>query len=162
MESTLVKAVNFLAFRLRIQPSNTLLSFQIGDLGAGYALLRAGRVFNNEQWWACGLDFLGKRAGSVLANAEIIRNAGMLTGAAGAALVFNKIHALTGNILFEAAAELCFAMILPLHKSCADSQYLKDAVPELCFSTGRLGAGAVLIKWLHQHELDFDPLLWLI
>lgn len=162
VESTLVKAVNFLDFRLRLQQPSSLLSFQMGDLGAGYALLRAGKVFSKDQWCACGLEFLGQRAGSCLANAESIRNAGMLTGAAGAALAFNKIHALTGNTLFEAAAELCFAMVLPLYQPYTPDQFHRDAVSELCFTTGSLGVGAGLIKWLHRHKLDLDPLLWLI
>jgi hypothetical protein len=137
------------------------LSFQMGDLGVGYAMLRAGQVLENNVWCESGLDILGKRAGFCLANEATIQCASILAGAAGAALAFEKIYELTGNALFAAAAELSFARLVPLYEK-EFSGIRADTDSTLCLGTGIAGVGTALIKSLHRSERDYNHLLWLI
>lgn len=158
----LSKAVSFLTHRLMLQPASKLVSFQMGDLGIGYAMLRVGQVFDNHLWCESGLEVLGRRAGFCLASSEAVKHAGILTGASGAAMAFDKIYRLTGNDLFGVTAEMCFNLQLSLyleHKPEKTRRYTDSA---LCFGTGSVGVGVGLIKSLHRDEIDFDPLLWLV
>lgn len=163
VSSILGKAIHYISYQVTTQPqTSTLLSFPMGDLGIGYAMLRAGQVFENKTWRDCGLDLLGKRAGFCLANADTLQSAGILTGAAGAALAFDKIYELTENALFSAAADLCFSVLLPLYYQGCDDGTLADRDSGLCFGTGIAGVGAALIRSVHRCEPGFDHLVWLI
>lgn len=156
------KAIHFLYDQFKIKPISNLLSHQLGDLGIGYSMLRAGQVFEDNLWYNHGLDLLGQRAGYCLANADTVQYSAMLTGAAGAAIAFDKIYAMTANPLFQAAAQLCFARLLPLYQHEYADKRLLNMPSGLCFGTGLAGVGAALIKFLHRDKLDFDQLLWLI
>jgi len=156
------KAIDFLFGQFKMQPqSGNLLSFQMGDLGIGYAMLRAGQVFENSVWCESGLDLLGRRAGFCLANEAAMKCCSILTGAAGAAMAFEKIYQLTGTALFGAAAELCFARLVPLYEK-GRANILVDRDSTLCFGTGIAGVGTALIKSLHRNDRDYAHLLWMI
>jgi lantibiotic modifying enzyme len=156
------KAVNFLSFQLKHQPFSNLLSVHLGDLGTGYALLRAGQTFENEHWQASALEILGKRAGTYLANGASTEPAGILTGVAGAAIAFDKVFSLTGNQLFSAAADLSYTAILSSLQDQPTGHISKSSRCDLCFGTGLSGIGSSLIKMLHRENIRCGHHLWLI
>lgn len=83
-------------------------SFQDGDLGIGYALLRAGQVFHNAIFSDKGEQILERCAYVFLDKNKWVPDSGMLNGASGGGLVFEKAYRLTGNDLFNQTAESCF------------------------------------------------------
>lgn len=158
----LVKAINYLLSQHKHQVSTDLLSVQMGDLGTGYALLRAGQTFGNDSWQNAGLEILGARAGKTLTLAGADFPLGILNGAAGAAIVFEKIHALTANPLFDHAAQRSYKALLSVEISSDAEQTVPYSQNELSFGTGISGIGATMIQMLHPQNINLQPLLWLL
>lgn len=135
------------------------ICFQDGDLGIGYALLRAGMVFNNRVHSEKGKQILEQCAKVLLSERQRPIDISMLDGFSGAALVFEKAHQLTYNKLYNDATQFCFQTVLEYD--------IRDDVwplvpPDLSFMKGISGAGAGLIKALMPDKIDFAELLWLI
>lgn len=158
----LVKAIYFLLSQQRHQATTDLLSVQIGDLGIGYALLRAGQAFKNASWQSVGLQILGARAGKTLTIQGSDLPLGILNGAAGAATIFEKIYALTANPLFTYAAERSYNALLSAPLPSDAGHPSSSSGIELSFATGVSGIGAALIQMLHPQKVNLQPLLWLI
>nr|WP_295924384.1 lanthionine synthetase LanC family protein [uncultured Dyadobacter sp.] len=135
------------------------ICFQEGDLGIGYALLRAGLVFNNRAHSEKGKQILEQCADVLLNERQRPIDISMLDGFSGAALVFEKAHQLTCNELYNDATQFCFQAVLEYD--------LREDIwplvpPDLSFMKGISGAGAGLIKALIPDKIDFAELLWLI
>lgn len=158
----LINATGFLLSQQKHQTTTDMLSVQAGDLGIGYALLRAGQTLKNNSWQSVGLQILGARAGKILTIQDTELPLGMLNGAAGAAVVFEKIYALTANPLFIHAAEHSYrALLLAQVPSDTGPEFLFPRT-ELSFATGISGIGAALIQMLYPQRVNLQPLLWLL
>nr|WP_295924674.1 lanthionine synthetase LanC family protein [uncultured Dyadobacter sp.] len=162
VSGVLFKAIEFLLSQHKHQVSTDLLSVQMGDLGTGYALLRAGQTFGNDSWQNAGLQILGARAGKTLTLAGADLPLGILNGAAGAAIVFKKIHALTANPLFDHAAQRSYKALLSMEIPSEADQKIPFSQTELSFGTGISGIGATMIQMLHPQKINLQPLLWLL
>lgn len=137
-----------------------IICFQDGDLGIGYALLRAGQVLNRPLYSEKGEQILEQCANALVHQNRRLPNSSMLNGSAGAALVFEKAYQLTDKDLFNGAAEFCFRSILEFDAEQGDILPLPQ--PDLSFMKGISGTGAGLIKALGRDRIDFGELLWLI
>jgi hypothetical protein len=144
----------------RLKSSKKLLCFQDGDLGIGYALLRTGQVFNRPLCIEKGEQILEQCANICLNKKEHLSDISLLSGASGAALVFERVYKLTGNDLFNQTAEFCYSGVLEFDAE--QKHTLLPSQPDLSFMEGITGTGAGMIKALSRDRIDFGELLWLI
>jgi hypothetical protein len=134
--------------------------FQDGDLGIGYALLRAGKVFNRCLCFEKGGQILEECANIFLLKNKPLPDTSMLGGTSGAALVFEKVYHLAGQDLFSHAADCCYKYTLDGDVS--GEGIMQPMQPDLSFIEGITGTGAGLIKAISRDRIDFGELLWLI
>lgn len=158
LTSLLEGAVRFVYEQFnKIPPGKIRPGFQDGDLGAGYAVLRAGIVFKKSLWYNKGQQILEQCAVACLENNDMAMTAYVQSGASGAALAFDKIHRISDNTLFATAASFCYGRVL--ESACNPNEADKT---NLSFVQGIAGMGACLIKAAGQGRIDFDELVWLL
>lgn len=133
----------------------------------GYALLRAGAAFGNPSWTREGLEMLRKYAECRQDHISCTKEAGIHYGAAGLALLFDRVAQLTYDQTLENAASFWYKQILrfDLHpdgfagyKTVENSWNIQK---NLAFSEGIAGIGSALVKALHPEKVNFDDLIWL-
>lgn len=139
-----------------------------GQMGTGYALLRAGMAFSNHAWSARGRDMLRQCASQDWA--EVIRreDAGVRCGATGLGIMFDRVAQLTNDPHFEDTAHYWFRQVLrfDLHRD-GFAGYKVASQPwhaqtNLSFSQGIIGIGCGLFKALYPAKTDFNDLIWLL
>lgn len=132
----------------------------------GYALLRAGAAFGNPSWTREGLEILRKYAKCRQEHLNATRDAGIQHGAAGLALLFDRVARLTYDQTLENAAGFWYRQILRFdihpdgfagYKTLENSWNMQK---NLAFGEGIAGIGSALVKALHPEKVNFDDLIW--
>ena len=132
----------------------------------GYALLRAGAAFGNPSWTRAGLEMLRKYAKCKQEHLSATRDAGIQHGAAGLALLFDRVARLTYDQTLENAAGFWYRQILRFdihpdgfagYKTLENSWNMQK---NLAFGEGIAGIGSALVKALHPEKVNFDDLIW--
>ncbi|WP_353721110.1 hypothetical protein [Dyadobacter sp. 676] len=136
-----------------------------GDIETGYTLLRAGIAFNNAAWARSGREDLRRYAISRQENADLIKDAGIVHGAAGLALLFDRITQIGNDPTIERAADFWYAQILRFgghpdgYAGYMAAEHPWNLQINLAFCQGIMGIGSTLIRALHP-EVHFDDLIW--
>ena len=130
--------------------------FHTGDLGNGYSLLRAGMSFQREEWICAGLQILIDSARAVLDHG--IGSLDIASGAAGIALVFNKLYVLTAYGIFREAAAR--ARWLNLNSGIMLPE--RDIDREFSFYHGVSGIGLATLFGQKNQSEQLDEFLWLL
>ncbi|MGX5852161.1 hypothetical protein ACWKW6_00880 [Dyadobacter jiangsuensis] len=132
----------------------------------GYALLRAGAAFGNPTWTRAGLEMLRKYAKCRQEHLSATQDAGIQHGAAGLALLFDRVARLTYDQTLENAAGFWYRQILRFdihpdgfagYKTLENSWNMQK---NLAFGEGIAGIGSALVKALHPEKVNFDDLIW--
>lgn len=132
------------------------LGWHYGELGKAYAVLRAGMAFENKAWIGAAMQILICCAHQILDQG--ISHLDIASGAAGAALVFQKVHRITGQSIFEDVAAriqwLLNRATLPVDEQNFDSGY--------SFYHGIAGIGLAIIAGTSPQDQEVEELLWLL
>ncbi|ODS85139.1 MAG: hypothetical protein ABS46_02205 [Cytophagaceae bacterium SCN 52-12] len=148
---TMEMAVTYINSCLKLTRGYTLsLSFHEGLLGTGYALLRAGMVFSAPEWSALG-EAIIKQCAQTCLETSAFPNMGITSGASGMALLFDRVHRITGHLIYKDTARHCYQHLLRLTATQLKARPSIEDIPV---------AGSALIRSLGG--LDFDRLVWLI
>jgi len=150
------------------EPGKSRLALSYGDMGIGYAMIRAGAALRNQSWYQEGITILKKCASRREESNTGVQDASILFGAAGLALMFDRISQITHEPAMKKAAEFWYHEILKY--DCSPDGYagIKAACNQwgpganLAFSEGIIGVGCGLIKGLNPEKINFDDLIWLL
>lgn len=150
------------------KPHQSRLALCYGDMGVGYALLRAGKTFRNDDWYKHGFEILTNCASRREPDETGVKDASVLFGATGLALMFDHIYTLTTNDTIRNAKDFWYAQILRFDTNedgyagykAAYNQW--HAHTNLAFSEGIIGIACGLIKALHPKQVNLSKLIWLI
>lgn len=145
----LTMAIGYIDNCLKVTAAYTLRqSLKSGHLGTGYALVRAGMAFSLPEWQTRGESLLGSCALTCLDTRTLSRIG--FSDAAGAALLFDRLHRMTRESIYKQAARACYGRLFRM------AGQTSAATP------GDWGGinGAALIRSFGQ--VDFDKLVWLI
>lgn len=137
-----------------------------GDLGIGYALLKAGKSIDDKKLYGESLEILQECATRKNED-NLTQDAGIIYGASGVACVFDELSQITNNITFEQASKYWFNEITsyaienrygkPMFKSMFS---LSDVNYHTSFGWGLAGIGAALIRSLDRNKYPcFNELL---
>jgi len=130
--------------------------FQTGELGIGYAVLRAGMCFHKDEWITRGLQILIDCAYLTLRRG--IGTLDMASGAAGIAFAFNKLYRLSGYDIFRSAAAK--ARWLTLKAGVMADQCNIDQGYSFYYGLPGIGLSTLYAQLNRPEELD--ELLWLL
>jgi len=130
--------------------------FQTGDVGKGYALLRAGMCFHNQEWITAGLQILIDCAYSVLDHG--IGTLDVASGAAGIALAFHKLYLLSGYDIFRRAAHQ--ARWLSLKSGVLVDE--RNIDQGYSFYHGLSGIGLATLHWQQGRPEELNEFVWLL
>lgn len=143
------------------------LCFCYGDLGTLYALLRASKVLANQELHHEILSYivrLGKLEGN---NVGKISDAEITYGAAGTAILFDKIARLENNVIFEAYANIWYQKIpefATFQNETLGYQAVfnqRKAATNISFAEGIAGIGIALMCYLNKKMPPIDELIGL-
>jgi lantibiotic modifying enzyme len=150
------------------KPAQSRLGLCYGDMGVAYSLLRAGQVLNDHLIEEEGLAVFTFSATRRSPAESGIRDAGILYGASGTALLFDKAYELTGQPELDEAARHWYDRIpdFATHDN-ATAGYqgvFNQHFPHtnVGFMEGIAGIGATLIKSTQRDTYSFDELIWLV
>lgn len=138
------------------------------DAATAYALLRTGAAFGNPAWTREGLEMLREYARCRQEHVSCTRDAGIHSGAAGLALLFDRVAQLTYDQTLENTANFWYRQILrfDLHPDglagYKTSENSWNMQKNLAFCEGITGVGSALVKALHPEKVNFDDLIWLL
>ncbi|GGM96120.1 hypothetical protein GCM10010967_32070 [Dyadobacter beijingensis] len=138
------------------------------DISLGYTLLRTGTAFKNAEWSKEGRAILKNCASRHLIDPTGVQNAGILSGATGLALLFDRAAHLTNDVAMEHAANFWYTQILRFDLNAdgyAGYKVLENPwspQSNIAFSEGIIGIGCGLIKSLNPGKVDFHDLIWLL
>jgi lantibiotic biosynthesis protein len=144
------------------------LALCYGDMGAGYALLRAGQVFDQDGWLRKGLEVLQNCARRRSPATTSVMDASLLFGATGLGLFFDKVYVLTHRPEFDEAARYWHDRVSDFAGESEGFAGFKAAYNQwhphtnLCFCEGIIGIGAGMIRTRQKDNTDFDELIWLL
>lgn len=130
--------------------------FQTGELGKGYALLRAGMCFHRGDWITAGLQILIDCAYSVLDHG--ISRLDMASGTSGIALAFDKLYRLTGYDIFRDLASKARWLSLKA-KVLVDDRNIDHGYS---FYHGLSGIGLASLHGQQDRPEELDEFLWLL
>jgi hypothetical protein len=130
--------------------------FQTGELGKGYALLRAGICFQQGEWMTTGLQIVIDCAYAVLDQG--IGTLDMSSGAAGVALAFDKLYRLSGYDIFRTVASKVKWLSLKAGVIIDD----RNIDHGCSFYYGLSGIGLAALHWQQGRIEELDDLLWLL
>ncbi|MCX6212989.1 lanthionine synthetase LanC family protein [Spirosoma sp.] len=148
-------------------PGATPLLLPCGDLGISYALLRASEVLTNDVIQAKALELA--RVCTLRSSLEetYIRDAQLNYGAAGTALLFDKLGRQTGRPEFQAAANSWYARLPSFATFNNEFAGYESAVNKTypftfpCFNEGIIGIGLSLMRYLQVGLPPFDELVYI-
>lgn len=130
--------------------------FQTGELGKGYALLRAGMCFHRDEWITAGLQILIDCAYSVLDHG--VSRLDIASGASGITLAFRKLHQLTGYDIFRDLASKARWLSLKARVLIDD----RNIDHGYSFYHGLSGIGLSNLHWQQDRPEELDEFLWLL
>ncbi|GAB4022757.1 lanthionine synthetase LanC family protein [Spirosoma koreense] len=150
------------------QPQRSRLGLCYGDMGVAYSLLRAARVLNDSEIYGEALTIFSIAASRRTPDRSGIQDAGILYGAAGTALLFDKAYELTGQLVFDEAARYWYERIpgFAVHDNPTAGYrgVFNQHFPHtnIAFMEGIAGIGAALMKYTQRDNYSFDELIWLL
>lgn len=134
---------------------DTIPGFQTGELGIGYAILRAGMCFHKGDWLTQGLQILIDCACLTLERG--ISTLDVASGAAGIALAYHKLYRLCGYDIFQSVA--LRARWLTLKAGVLTDERKIDQ--GYSFYHGLSGIGLSSLHWQQDRPEELDKFLWL-
>lgn len=145
----------------------TTLGLCYGDMGVGYSLLRAGILLKNEKITNKALSIFHNCATRKEFSEAGIRDAGILYGASGVALMFDKVYEMTRIREFYDVATDWYEKIIDFSNNenltagfeGHFNQHFKHT--NIAFMEGMVGIGCTLIKYSDRENYSFDELIWL-
>ncbi|UHG94940.1 lanthionine synthetase LanC family protein [Spirosoma oryzicola] len=150
------------------KPERSRLGLCYGDMGTGYSLLRAAQVLKDTLIEEEALEVLTFSATRRTTTESGIRDAGILYGASGTALIFDKVYELTGQPEFDEAARYWYERITDFatyDNTTAGFQGVFNqhfSHTNTSFIEGIAGIGATLMKYSQRDNYSFDELIWLL
>lgn len=150
------------------EPRQSRLALCFGDMGIAYAMLRAGMALNNQGWYQEGVTLFKKCASRREESQTGVQDAGIIFGASGLALMFDRVSQITQEPAIKKAAEFWYHEILKYNRSQEGYAGFNTAgearLPgtNLSFSEGIIGAGCALMKGMNPGKINFDELIWLL
>ncbi|PWK18081.1 lanthionine synthetase-like protein [Arcicella aurantiaca] len=146
----------------------TSLGLCYGDMGVAYALLRVGELLQNERLSSESIQIFKNCATRNDFPKAGIKDAGILYGASGVALIFDKIYEMTGITLFYDTATDWYKKItdFAVHENATAgfkgnfNQHFKHT--NIAFMEGITGIGCTLIKYFDRENYCFDELIWML
>lgn len=145
----------------------TRLGLCYGDMGVAYSLLRAARVLNDASLEQQARTIFTVSATRRSPATSGINDAGILYGAAGTALLFDKAYELTGQPDLDEAARYWYERIPEFavhHNATAGFQgTFNQHFPHTnwAFMEGIAGIGVTLMKYAQRDNYSFNELIWL-
>jgi lantibiotic modifying enzyme len=144
---------------------NNRLAWCYGDLGIGFAFLRAAYAINDISLFNKSIEILTGTLGRRNLADTLVFDACLCHGSAGNAHMYARIYYYTRNPKFKDAALFWYEDILnkATHKSAAGFNYylLNDWRQYYSFLEGISGIGLVLISGLSDNSPDWDECLLL-
>lgn len=147
----------------------TRLSLYYGDLGVGYALLKASEVLRDENLKVEALKILTFCANRTTYKTTIVEYAAVIFGSAGNALLFDKIYKDTGLEVFHKATDIWIDKTLGYslyknnyagYKQFYEGREGKTVKPaNVSFGEGIAGIGSVLCNYILKQPLPIEQLL---
>lgn len=140
-----------------------------GDMGVIYALYRAGMVLNDEALKANAVALMVQTTTRKTVDTNGIKDAGILYGASGVALIYDKMYRLTHNATFYDSANAWYDAIISYqketskHKSTLGFEGFFNqhfAHTNYSFMEGLAGIGTTLMRAADK-STPFDKLIWL-
>ena len=144
------------------------LSLCYGDLGVGYSLLRASQTLQLDQHLPLALDILHFSANRRERPQTLLGDAGILYGASGLALTFDKVYRLTKNPVFAETSQYWLNQIPAWQTDYPDflgfqSQYNSDMLNTgVSVYEGLAGIGLTLMQQQDPQLPSFSDLIWLL
>lgn len=142
------------------------LEWCYGDLGTAYALHKAGVFLANEKMKSMALDvfdFCEKR----IYEEDVVKDAGLVHGAMGMAIMFQKIFQITAAPKYEQAVQKSIALAFSYednkHPYAGFSSYYQLDQPgsDTGFLSGIAGIGTALINLISKDTSISDEFLYL-
>ncbi len=151
------------------QPDKGRLGLCYGDMGVIYALFRAGTILESKAIQLKATELMLQTTTRKTSDTNGIKDAGILYGASGVALIYDKMYRLTNNyIFFESAKEWFDTISLYRKESPKDdgtlgfegyfNQHFSNT--NYSFMEGIAGIGTTLMKAIDKN-MAFDKLIWL-
>jgi lantibiotic biosynthesis protein len=145
----------------------TSLGLCYGDMGTAYALLRAGMILEEENLTSKAISIFRNCASRQEFSQAGIKDAGILYGASGVALMFDKVYEMTqiheffdiATYWYENIADFDTHSNLTAGFSGFFNQHFKHT--NIAFMEGIAGIGCTLIKYSDRENYNFDELIWL-
>ncbi|GGD74514.1 hypothetical protein GCM10011514_43210 [Emticicia aquatilis] len=140
-----------------------------GDMGVIYALYRAGMVLKDEVQKKHAEALMIQTTTRKTVEANGIRDAGILYGASGVALIYDKMYRLTDNSIFDDSANEWYNSIINYQKKTSKHQsnlgfegFFNQhfAHTNYSFMEGIAGIGTTLMQSIDRSAI-FDKLIWL-
>ncbi len=146
------------------------LSLCYGDLGVSYGLLRVGQTLSNDVIYTKAIGILRNSILRSSLEQTGVRDAGLLYGASGNAMIYNMIFRLTGDNVFLSTAHYWQQRAIEYGQdTAADStagflphlnrMYLATNVG---FLQGIAGIGCAFIQTVCDDAPKMDKLIWLL
>lgn len=139
-----------------LSDAQTIPGFQTGELGIGYAVLRAGMCFRKDEWLTQGLQILIDCASLTLEHG--IGTLDVASGAAGIALAYHKLYLLSGYDIFRSVA-LGVKWLTLKARVLTDECNIDQGYS---FYHGLTGIGLSSLHWQQDRPEQLNEFLWLL
>ena len=149
------------------EKGRTTLGLCYGDMGIGYSLLRAGILLKNDRTTKQALSIFHNCASRKKLSEAGIKDAGILYGASGVALMFDKVYEMTQMREFYDTATDWYERIIDFSSNENLTAGFKGNFNQhfnhtnIAFMEGMVGIGCTLIKYSDRENYSFDELIWL-
>lgn len=146
----------------------TRLGLCYGDMGVGYSLYQASVILQDDSLQKKAIEIFDFSAERIDPEQSLVRDAGILYGASGVALLFDRMFDLTQRSLYKQAASYWYQSI-PSYSVTTNATAGYQGVfnqafdhTNIAFMEGIAGIGCTLIKYTDRDNYCFDDLIWLI
>lgn len=139
-----------------LSDAQTNPGFQTGELGIGYAILRAGMCFHKDEWLTRGLQILIDCASLTLARG--IGTLDVASGAAGIALAYHRLYLLCGCDIFQ-RVDLRVRWLTLKARVLTDECNIDQGYS---FYHGLAGIGLSSLHWQQDRPEQLNEFLWLL
>jgi lantibiotic biosynthesis protein len=141
------------------------LAWCYGDLGVGYAILKAGILTSNKNYVKYGEKILINLTNKTIQDEKTgVKDAGFCHGSAGIAHLFNKVFQYSNNERFYKASKYWMEVALKMQNS--DGSYSRchyldkeekwQYVKDNGLIEGASGIGLSMLSYLEPNELSWD------
>ncbi|MCD7938422.1 MAG: lanthionine synthetase C family protein [Tannerellaceae bacterium] len=148
-------------------PIPSRLAWCYGDLGVALAVYYAGKALNRTDWIEEGTGILRATTKRIRPEETLVNDAGICHGAAGIAMIYNRMYIETGEECFLQATEYWINQTLQFDVH-ADGLAgykthfnKKRKVNDCSLLTGITGIGLVLLSYVKRDRQEWDELFLL-